>query len=54
MEQDARRRKRKRRPTLIPRFGPSSLALEIGLIRQAIQEESKNEEVAPKMNTEKK
>ena len=30
------RRKKRRRPTLTPRFGPSSVALEIGLIRQTL------------------
>ena len=31
------RRKRKRRPTLTPRFGPASVALEIGLIRLSLE-----------------
>ena len=30
------RRKRKRRPTLTPRFGNSSVALELGLLRLAL------------------
>ena len=30
-------RKRKRRPTLTPRFGGSTIALEIGLIRQSME-----------------
>lgn len=30
------RRKKRRKPTLTPRFGPSSVALEIGLIRQSL------------------
>lgn len=40
------RRRRKRRPTLTPRFGSSSVALEIGLIRMAVElqkEEAKKE-----------
>jgi len=30
------RRKRKRRPTITPRFGNSSIALELGLLRMAL------------------
>lgn len=44
------RRKRRRKPTMTPRFGPSSVALEIGLLRLALEaqrdferEESKRE-----------
>ena len=40
------RRKRRRRPTLTPRFGDSTIALEIGLIRltlQAAKDEEKRE-----------
>ncbi len=33
------RRKRRRRPTVTPRFGPSSVALELGLLRLALEEE---------------
>ena len=41
------RRKRKRKPTLTPRFGSSTVALEIGLIRMsidAIREETQREQ----------
>ena len=31
------RRKRRRKPTLTPRFGSSTIALEIGLIRLALE-----------------
>jgi hypothetical protein len=31
------RRKRRRRPTLTPRFGPSSPALELGLLRLTLE-----------------
>ncbi|MBL7661497.1 hypothetical protein JNK13_01975 [bacterium] len=31
------RRKRKRRPTFTNRFGPSSMAFELGLIKQSIE-----------------
>lgn len=45
------RRKRKRRPTMTPRFGQSTVALEIGLLRMTLdmpreldrKEESKEE-----------
>lgn len=30
------RRKRKRRPTFTPRFGPASIAFEIGLLRMTL------------------
>jgi len=33
------RRKRKRTPTLTPRFGSNSVALEIALIRQSLETE---------------
>jgi hypothetical protein len=33
------RRKRKRRPTLMPRFGPDSLAEEIALVRLSLEVE---------------
>ncbi len=36
MPTEKARRRKKRRPTLTPRFGPSSVALEIGLIRQSL------------------
>lgn len=35
MPQDFNRRKRKRKPTITPRFGDNTLTLEIGLIRLA-------------------
>lgn len=37
------RRKRRRRPTVTPRFGPSSVALELGLLRLALEEEKEIE-----------
>lgn len=33
------RRKRRRRPTFTPRFGPGSVALEIGLLRMMIEQQ---------------
>ena len=36
MQQINPRRKRKRRPTFTPRFGSSSIALEIGLLRMTL------------------
>lgn len=33
---DKNRRKKRRRATFTPRFGPASVALEIGLIRQSL------------------
>lgn len=36
MEQPKVRRKRKRRPTFTQRFGPSSVALELGLLRASL------------------
>ncbi len=36
MQQLNNRRKRKRRPTLSPRFGPASQALELGLLRLSL------------------
>ncbi len=36
---DKNRRKRKRRPTVTPRFGASTVALEIGLVRLALEAE---------------
>ena len=36
MENIKNRRRRKRRPTITPRFGNSSVALELGLLRMAI------------------
>ncbi len=45
------RRKRRRRPTFTPRFGPQSMALEIGLLRLSLdvyrefeKKEEKNEQ----------
>ena len=38
-EKNDNRRKRKRTPTITPRFGGSSIALELGLIRLAISEQ---------------
>ena len=37
MQTNNNRRRRRRKPTLTPRFGQSSLALEIGLIRMALE-----------------
>lgn len=39
MEQLKTRRKRRRRPTFTPRFGPASVALELGLLRLTLAEE---------------
>jgi len=39
MEQVKNRRRRRRRPTFTPRFGPSSVALELGLLRLTLAEE---------------
>lgn len=33
------RRRRRRKPTLTPRFGPNSVAFEIGLLRMTIETE---------------
>ena len=50
MEQTNQRRKRRRRPTLTPRFGSSTVALEIGLIRltldmvRELEKDTKEEE----------
>ncbi len=43
MSQTNNRRKRRRKATLTPRFGSSSVALEIGLIRMAIEEQRQME-----------
>jgi len=40
------RRKRKRRPTLTPRFGPASVALELGLIRESLQTTNKTKKIS--------
>ncbi len=47
MQLNNMRRKRKRKPTLTPRFGGSSIALEIGLLRMAleVQREAEREEL---------
>ena len=37
MQQLNNRRKRSRRPTFTPRFGPESIALEIGLLRMTLE-----------------
>lgn len=37
MPQDFNRRKRKRKPTMTPRFADSTLALEIGLVRLSLE-----------------
>ena len=37
MQKNLNRRKRRRKPTLTPRFGSSSLVLEIGLVRMALE-----------------
>ena len=44
------RRKRRRRPTLTPRFGTSTVALEIGLLRMTLdmQREFEKQERAEK------
>ena len=39
MQEVKPRRKRRRRPTITPRFGPQSIALELGLIRMALDTE---------------
>lgn len=51
MQSQNTRRKRKRRPTMNPRFGPSSIALELGLLRMTMdiyreqeKKESKDQE----------
>lgn len=47
------RRKRRRKPTLTPRFGSSTIALEIGLIRLALEaqrEFEKKEEEEKRQN----
>ena len=36
LNDNANRRKRRRRPTFTTRFGPNSLALEIGIVRLAL------------------
>jgi hypothetical protein len=38
------RRKRRRKPTLTPRFGSSTLALEIGLLRLSLEAQREFEE----------
>lgn len=43
MQQNNSRRKRRRRPTFSARFGPSSLALEIGVIRVVLTSGDKSE-----------
>ena len=43
MELSNSRRKRKRRPTFTPRFGNSTVALEIGLLRMIIEQEKNGE-----------
>lgn len=37
MQTNNTRRRRRRKPTLTPRFGPTSVALEIGLLRLALE-----------------
>ena len=43
MENHKIRRRRRRRPTVTPRFGPSSVALELGLLRLALEAEKEFE-----------
>jgi hypothetical protein len=45
---DNNRRKRRRQPTVTPRFGSSSIALEIGLIRMAIEASKDLDKAEPK------
>jgi hypothetical protein len=49
MQVNNNRRKRKRKPTMNPRFGPGSLAFEIGLIRISLDvtKESEDKENKP-------
>lgn len=37
MDFNDRKKRRRRRPTFTPRFGPQSVALEIGLVRLALK-----------------
>jgi hypothetical protein len=39
MQDLSARRKRRRRPTFTPRFGPASIAFEIGLLRMTLEAE---------------
>ena len=48
MQSNNNRRKRRRKPTLTPRFGPSSVALEIGLLRMALEVQREQEKKQPK------
>lgn len=44
MESTQGRRKRRRKPTLTPRFNSSKIALEIGLIRLALEAEKQDKD----------
>lgn len=48
MQLNTTRRKRKRKPTLTPRFGNSTVALEIGLIRLALEAQREIEKLEEK------
>ena len=44
------RRKRRRKPTMTPRFGPTSIAFEIGLLRMTMGMQREMEEAEKKAN----
>ena len=51
MQQVTLRRKRRRRPTFTPRFGPASVAFEIGLLRMSL--DLHREEIEKKKDEER-
>ena len=48
------RRKRRRKPTVTPRFGSSSIALEIGLLRMALDAQREFEKKEEEKRSENK
>lgn len=48
------RRRRRRRPTLTPRFGASTVALEIGLLRMTLDMQRELEKKEPRKDDEEK
>lgn len=48
MQTNTTRRRRRRKPTMTPRFGSSSIALEIGLLRLALEAQREAEKLEEK------
>lgn len=48
-QDNSNRRKRRRKPTLTPRFGDNSIAFEIGLIRMSLESQKELEKESKKI-----